>query len=303
MSDALLVDLGGTNARLGLARNTVLDPASRHSAANADYPDLTGMLRAYLSDRDAHVQTICAGVAGPVRDGTAQLTNHRWFIDGAALATALGANRTVLLNDLQAQAYALDDLAPSGITPLITATPDPAGPRMVLCLGTGCNIAVAHRVGEALMVPASESGHTTLPDAPEFRALYDDLRTEFPHLPIEAVLSGAGLSRLHHAFTGQTLTPQDIIAAAPTDTLGAFARLLGMASGNLALSHMATGGVYLIGGLARAIAPHLIRHGFHAPFCDRGPYTDIMARMSVHVVTDDSAALLGCARYLRQLGV
>lgn len=300
MSHTLLVDLGGTHCRLGLAVNGHLARETLHKVRNADFTDLTALLSGYLAMKSAPVSAICAGIAGPVRGGTAQLTNHEWFVDGPALARSLGIERAFLLNDLQAQAYALDDLPAGAITNLIPAKPDPTGPRMVFCLGTGCNIAVAHRRGETLYVPPSESGHTTLPDAPEFRALYDHLRGELPHLPVEAVLSGAGLTRLHAFLTGDVLTPEVILAAAPTDTLGAFARLLGMVTGNLALSHMATGGVYLIGGMARGMAPYLARHGFRAPFCDRGPYADIMADIPLSVVTDDNAALLGCARYLRQ---
>ncbi len=303
MPHALLVDLGGTSCRVGLADHTLRRVGSIRSFANADFDSLDHLLGSYLSAHAVRIRRLCAGIAGPVQGNTAQLTNHSWCVDGPALARTLGAERADLMNDLQAQAYALDDLTEAALTTLIPARPDPTGPRMTLCLGTGCNIAVAHRQGAQLFVPPSESGHTTLPDAPDFRALYDHLRGDFRHLPVEAVLSGPGLSRLHAFLTGQTRTPDQILSARPADTLGAFARLLGRVAGNLALSHMATGGVYLIGGLARAIAPHLVPHGFPAPFCDRGPYAGIMARMPVHVVNDDAAALLGCARYLRQRGV
>ncbi|MEM9845227.1 MAG: glucokinase [Pseudomonadota bacterium] len=303
MSNALLVDLGGSSCRVGLAENGILEPGSRQSYANAEFDSLEDILQTYLKARSADVSQICAGIAGPVKENTAQLTNHAWFVDGRALARRLGADQTFLMNDLQAQAYALDDLKQTDVTTLIATQPDPDGPRMTLCLGTGCNIAVAHRRGAHMFVPPSESGHMSLPDAPEFRALYDVVRREVPHLPIESLLSGPGLGRLHGCLTGEALSPRDIVATKPKETLDTFARLLGMAAGNLALSHMATGGVYLIGGLARAIAPHLVSHEFLAPFCDRGPYADIMARIPIHVVTDDSAALLGCARYLRQMGV
>ncbi|MEM9499576.1 MAG: glucokinase [Pseudomonadota bacterium] len=300
LPDALLVDLGGTHCRVGLGTRGRLVPGSVRKHSNAGFDHLETLLASYLSVYPAHITSICAGVAGPVRNGSAQLTNHRWRVDGKALARSLGADRTLLINDLQAQACALDDLSGDAIAPLLSGTPDPTGPRMVMCLGTGCNIAVAHRQGDRLFAPPSESGHTTLPDALEFRALYDHLRKAHPHLPVEAALSGAGLSRIHAVMTGKEQSPEAIIAAAPADTLGVFARLLGQVAGNLALSHMATGGVFLIGGLARAIAPHLARLGLRAPFCDHGPYTDLMARIPLHVITDDTAALLGCARYLRQ---
>ncbi|MGK7651356.1 glucokinase [Roseovarius sp. B08] len=297
----LLVDLGGTFCRVGLSDGAGLLPEPALSFANADHASLAALLGAYLDTvRPGAVKAICAGVAGPVRAGAAQLTNHAWRIEAAALARATGADRVHLMNDLQAQAYALDDLDADSLTPLIFGTPDPQGPRMVLGLGTGCNIAVAHRVGDDLFVPPSESGHTTLPDAPGFRALYDHLRGEASHLPIEAALSGPGLTRLHHFFTGKTLTPAEIIALKPRKTLQAFVSLLGLSASNLCLSHMATGGLYLIGGTARAIAPYLSPLGFTDTFHPRGPYTDILTAIPVTLISDDNAALRGCARYLAQ---
>lgn len=297
----LLVDLGGTSCRVGLSDGTGLLPDTARSFANADHTSLADLLAAYLDAmRPGAVSAICAGVAGPVRGGAAQLTNHAWHIEADALARATGADHVHLMNDLQAQAYALDDLDADSLTPLIPGTPDPEGPRMVLGLGTGCNIAVAHRVGDGLFVPPSESGHTTLPDAPGFRALYDALRGNAAHLPIETALSGPGLSRLHAFYTGETLTPIEIIAQEPRKTLQAFVSLLGLAASNLSLSHMATGGLYLIGGTARAVAPYLVPLGFTDTFHPRGPYTDILRAIPVTLIADDNAALRGCARYLAQ---
>ncbi|MFN3211117.1 MAG: glucokinase, partial [Roseovarius sp.] len=186
------------------------------------------------------------------------------------------------------------------VTPLFPGRSDAGGPRLVLGLGTGCNIAVAHRTGEALFVPPSESGHMTLPDARAFRTLYDVLRRDFPHLPLEAALSGPGLTRLHRFHTGETLKPDEILAQKPRRTLRSFVALLGLAASGLCLSHMATGGLYLIGGTARAIAPQLKPLGFTDMFHPRGPYTDILKNIPVSLVTDDNAALRGCARHLWQ---
>ena len=215
----LLVDLGGTSCRVGLATGAGLLPDTAHSFANADHTSLADLLAAYLhAMRPGAVSAICAGVAGPVRRGAAQLTNHAWHIEADALARATGADQVHLMNDLQAQAYALDDLDADSLTPLIPGTPDPEGPRMVLGLGTGCNIAVAHRVGDDLFVPPSESGHTTLPDAPGFRALYDHLRGEASHLPIETALSGPRPQPPARLLYGRDTDPdRDHRAGAPQD--------------------------------------------------------------------------------------
>src|SRR6056297_2073184 len=219
----LLVDLGGTHCHVGLGDNTGLLPETVASLRNADFPDLPALLQSYLTaQRPGPLRALCAGVAGPVRGDTAQLTNHAWHIEAGTLAQATGAQTVHLLNDLQAQGYSLDTLAPDTLTPLRPGTPDPNGARLVLGLGTGCNVAVAHRVGETLFVPPAESGHTPLPDCPDLRPLFDSLRDTHPHLPIEAALYGPGLTRLHHWLTGARLTPQEVIAAKPKETLPCF---------------------------------------------------------------------------------
>ena len=300
MADRLLADLGGTHCRVGLADATEFLPDTARTYPNAGFDGLAALLAAYLDAlKPGPIRALCAGVAGPVRDGTAQLTNHAWFIDAAGLARATGATRVHLINDLQAQAWALDDLSPDALTPLIPGRPDPTGPRLVLGMGTGCNIAVAHRTPSGLLVPPSESGHTTLPDDPDLRPLYEHLRADHPHLPIEAALSGPGLSNLHAALTGTQLDPAEILAGSHTETLHLFSRLLGHVAGNLCLSHMATGGLYLIGGTARAIAPH-VGQDFRTAFTARGPYAPIMQDIPVSLITDDTAALAGCARCLAQ---
>jgi glucokinase len=297
----LLVDLGGTHCRVGLGDDSGLLPDTVASLRNADFPDLSSLLKHYLtSQRPGPLRTLCAGVAGPVRGDTAHLTNHAWHIEAGTLAQATGAQTVHLLNDLQAQGYALDTLAPGSLTPLRPGTPDPKGARLVLGLGTGCNVAVAHRMGDTLFVPPAESGHTPLPDCPDLRPLYDTLRRDHPHLPVEAALSGPGLTRLHHWLTGRQLTPQDIIAVCPIETFALVSRLLGEVAGPLCLQHMATGGLFLIGGMARALAPHIIWEVFNAAFTARGPYTDIITDIPITLITDDTAALRGCARHVAQ---
>jgi len=297
----LLVDLGGTHCRVGLGDNTGLLPETVASLRNADFPDLPGLLQSYLTaQRPGPLRALCAGVAGPVRGDTAQLTNHAWHIEAGTLAQATGAQTVHLLNDLQAQGYSLDTLAPDTLTSLRPGTPDPKGARLVLGLGTGCNVAVVHRMGKALFVPPAESGHTPLPDCPDLRPLFDSLRDTHPHLPIEAALSGPGLTRLHHWLTGARLTPQEVIAAKPKETFALFSRLLAEVAGALCLHHMATGGLFLIGGTARALAPHIIWEVFDTAFTARGPYTDIIEGIPITLITDDTAALRGCARHLGQ---
>lgn len=306
----LLADLGGTRTRTGLASRDRLLAGSVRSYRNADFSGLVPLLRTYLEAlAPGPVTALCAGVAGPVRDGRAQLTNHSWQVDSAVLARATGAGRAMLINDLQAQAYALDDLPPHSVTPLFpgAATPPPDAARLVMGLGTGCNIAVAHRGPAGLFVPPAESGHASLPFCDgQLGDLVAHLGTIQPHRPVEAALSGPGLGHIHRWLGGADPAPERIIAAhsagdpLATRALRLFARLLGKVAGDFCLAHLPMGGLYLIGGTARAVGPYLHDLGFLPEFVAKGPYEDILRDIPVSLITDDTAALRGCARCLRQ---
>ncbi|MEO0370316.1 MAG: glucokinase [Pseudomonadota bacterium] len=300
----LLIDLGGTQTRICRGTASAIDPASTRTFQNRNFPGLAPIITAFLEEQPGEVEGLCAGVAGPVQNATAQLTNLDWFIDGAALQAQTGARHVVLINDLQAQGYAFDDLPASAITQIKQGATQ-SGPRLVLNLGTGCNCAVVHRNGNTLFVPPAESGHSALPDTDiGLRPLFDHLRPDHPHLPVEAILSGPGLSRTHAFLTGEQLPPEKVMAhitqgKAPK-TLSLFLRTLGAVAGNFALHHLPTGGLYLSGGLANSIAPHLNRPDFLDPFTARGPYRDIVAAIPIFAIAQDGFALHGCHRYLMQ---
>jgi len=304
----LLADVGGTNTRVGLAEDGCVLPDSIRHYRNAGFSGLDAVLSAYLDAVPGPVAALCAAVAGPVRGARAQLTNHSWLIDAAGLQAATGATGVYLVNDLQAQGYALDDLPSGAVRPLLAGAPAPDdAPRLMLNVGTGCNVAVVHRVAGDLFVPAAESGHSTLPNLPAATGLYDLLRKTHPHLPVEAALSGPGLAEIHRYLTGKDVTPCGIVAAfaagdaGARETLAVFAALLGHVAGNFALHHLPMGGIHLSGSVARAVAPHLAELGFLPAFTDRGPYTGIVRAIPVSVITEDGFALRGCARYLAQM--
>lgn len=304
----LLADLGGTRTRLGIGHASGLDPATVHSVRNADHAGFIDVLTAYLADHPGPITALCAGVAGPVRGGNAQLTNLDWFIDADAVQRATGAGSVHLINDLQAQGYALDDLPAASIKTLFPgASPPPGAARLVMGLGTGCNIAVVHQTPQGIFVPPSETGHTTLPhfDGDAGNLIAHLSQTHF-HKPIEAALSGPGLPRIFRYLSGDTLSAAEILSyhtkgdIEATAALSLFTEILGTVAGNIVLSHLPMGGLYFIGGTARAVAPHLAELGFLDHFTAKGPYTPIVKDTPVFLIDDDTAALHGCARYLRQ---
>lgn len=305
----LLADVGGTNTRLGLGDASGLDPATVETYRNSGHADLIAVLTTHLDQYPCPITALCAGVAGPVRGGAAQLTNLNWFIDAEEVQKATGAGSVHLINDLQAQGYALDKLPADSISPLFTGetTPPPDATRLVMGLGTGCNIAVVHRTPDGLFVPPSETGHTSLPHFDgDAGKLIDFLSQTHFHKPIEAALSGTGLPRIYRYLSGNTLASPDIIRRhvdgdiEATSALSLFTEILGTVAGDIALTHLPMGGFHFIGGTARAVAPYLAELGFLTHFTAKGPYAPIMQDTPIYLIDDDTAALHGCAKYLSQ---
>ncbi len=306
----LVADIGGTNTRVGLAHGAALDRASIVRYRNSDYTAVEPILRAYLKEHPVPLAGACLAAAGPVLDGVAELTNLKWTMSEASISQATGARTVALLNDLQAPGHALASLAPNHLRAII-AVPD-AGPkaaRLVVNVGTGFNAVPVHVAASGRVVPASECGHVSLPvHSAEDLALQRFISERHGFSSVEDVLSGRGLEQVDHWAAGDGAAQRmaaDIMAAilAGEDARAKraafqFVRVMGQVAGNLALTHLPFGGVYLTGGVARHFAPHLGRFGFVDAFRDKGRFTTFMAAFPVWSIEDDYAALQGCAVHL-----
>ena len=313
---ALVADVGGTNTRVALARGGRVLPDTIHRYPNRENPDLWSILRRYLAEQGAPAcSEACVALAGPVRDGEGRMTNLKWRIDGEGLRAATGARKVAILNDLQAQGHALGHVDEDMISTVLERDPGalPArATRLVIGIGTGFNSAAVHEIAGGRHVVPSESGHAGLPVQDEAGlALAQWLRARHGFAAVEDVLSGRGLERLHlwlgqRAGGEEALSAAEIVRAAGTDeaaneTLRHFARVLGAVAGDLALIHLPFGGIYLAGGVARAVAPHLGASGFAEAFRDKGRFSGFMRNFPVFLIEDDYAALTGCARHLAAL--
>ena len=316
---AILADIGGTNTRVALADGKVVRPDSIRRFSNAEFPSLEPVLKRYLAEAGvAAVDGVCVAAAGPVRDGVAVMTNLDWTIDAALLIRATGAHKTAILNDLQAQGHALGHIAPQFLRPLIEGPQQAKGAMLVVGVGTGMNAAPVHETPWGRVVAASECGHISMPvrTAQDFR-LAQFIETYGVHAHgfagVEDVLAGRGLERVHAFITAESGTPQDRKAAEIMGALAAndplaretarlYVHLLGQELGNLALIHLPFGGLYLIGGVARAMTPYMQDLGLAAAFHDKGRFADFMQSFAVFIVEDDFAALTGCAAYLANGG-
>ena len=312
MDDPLLIvaDVGGTNTRVGMARGAAVLPETIRRYANRDFADLAPVLRRYREEEGGPPPAgACVAVAGPVADGRAELTNLAWSIDTARLIAATDAPRGAILNDLQAQGHALGDLAAERCRTIVDVPSHEFAARLVIGVGTGFNAAPVHTVGPDRIVPAGEAGHANLPIRSEAELrLCTFLSTTHGFAAVEDVLSGRGLEQLYRwlateAGSDETLRAAEIVARVADDpraeaAMRTFVRILGTVAGNLSLIHLPMGGVYLVGGVARAVGPHLVPMGFEAAFRDKGRFAGFMGNFPVTLVEDDFAALTGCAAHL-----
>lgn len=316
-------DIGGTHARMALAEVAEgrVDLLREQLYSSRDYPGLGPILQEFLGGATrAQFSQACIGVAGPVRENCCRATNLPWSLDGDALAREAGLDGLILLNDLEAAAWGLDALDDSAVVTLHAATPQAQGNQAVIAAGTGLGEAGRVWCEDGYRVFASEGSHGDFAPGSELGySLHQWLTTKYQgHVSWERVVSGPGLVDLH-AFlreAGGRPTPDWLrLAMEENDPAGAIATAAqlhddpvcaealdlficyyGAEAGNHALKLMATGGVYIAGGIAPKVASRFASAGFLDAFFDKGRMQGLMRQMPVHLVTDPNLALYGAAR-------
>jgi glucokinase len=313
---SLVADIGGTNTRVALADGPKVLTQTIRRYANAEFAGLESVLRQYVADEGGvDAKAACVAVAGPVRDGRATMTNLDWTIDKPTLTRATKAETVSILNDLQAQGHALGHLDPANVRTIIPfPAASPHAAKLVIGVGTGFNAAPVFELEPGRLVAPSESGHVNLPvqtDLDMRPAKYLATAHGFPS--VEDVLSGRGLERVYMFLGLEAGDPREQHAARimeacadgsdprAVEAARLFTRMLGSVAGNLALVQLPFGGVYLVGGVARAFAPFLSDFGFVEAFRDKGRFAGFMGNFGVAVVEDDYAALTGSAAHLASL--
>ena len=311
-------DIGGTNTRLGLFEPARPRPRQRaiQVLGTLDFPDLPSMIAAFLEagsiDR-ATIDRACFGVAGPVVDDAAHLTNVPWRIEGPAVAKTFGLKRVRVLNDLVAMAYAVPVLEDSELHTLQRGDPIRGGNITLMAAGTGLGIALLHTVDGRIIPSPSEGGHADFAARTEREiALLRDLTARFGRAEVEHVVSGKGLVNIYRVVhrgpcaaaieVDDADAPAEISKAALERRCGGCAEVLeffvdsyGAEAGNLALGMVATGGVYIGGGIAPKILPALETGTFLNAFRAKSSFESMLAKMPVKVILNEETGLLGAA--------
>ena len=316
-------DVGGTKVLLGLFDTTAPRPRAleTRSFPTLDYGDLCDMVDVFLGGCGVTgpIEAACIGVAGPVIDGTAEVTNVPWTVRASELARRFGIPRVVLLNDLEAMAYSVPVLADEELAVLQEGTARSDGNMALIAAGTGLGEALLCRVQGRLVPSASEAGHADFAARTEREIkLLRELTARYGRADVEHVISGRGLFNIFpithegRACTGRVDLSQADAPAAITgaalakacsgceQALELFIEAYGAEAGNLALRAVATSGVYIGGGIAAKILPALTDGRFLHAFRAKPPLEALVAAVPVKVILNPNAALVGAAAYLVQ---
>lgn len=316
-------DIGGTNTRLGLfsSEKGPDTPVAEKKYRSQDYRGLGDIVRSFLSEHQVVVERASFGVAGPIKNNQASITNLTWIIDGNNLSGDLGISKVTLLNDLEAMAYAIPNLDK---TMLETIKPGAAISKHVKALiapGTGLGEVFLTWNGRHYQPHSSEGGHTEFGPRNTLEIeLLSYMLKRYDHVSYEWVCSGIGIPNLYSFFKDSGRYPEPptlakllketkdkspvIVNAAIQDpekypicvaVLKLFTSILGAQAGNLAMTVSSFGGMYLGGGIPPRIIDYIRSPIFRESFENKGRLKPMIADIPIYLITHPNTALFGAA--------
>ncbi len=315
-------DIGGTHTRLAIFdyRKSQTKPVSMRVYPSRDYDSLDAIVRVFMSEQKISVNAACFGVAGPVKHGRSETSNLAWVVDSRQLASELSLESVELLNDLEASAYGIALVEPKDFVVLNEGITDEGGMAALISAGTGLGEAGLRWEGGYYKPFPSEGGHADFAPRNKLETellLY--LLKEYDHVSYERVLSGPGLYNIYKflrdsgrgdepLWLSERIAhddPSSVIAQAALErsselcvqSLDLFVSIYGAEAGNLALKFLATGGVFVGGGIAPKIIDKLRDSTFMEAFKAKGRLRALLEAVPVRVILNDQTALLGAARY------
>ncbi|MGZ8182645.1 MAG: glucokinase [Methylobacter sp.] len=315
-------DIGGTKTVLSiLTRDTngSLTCLQEQTYPSRQYPEFNDILTAFLPV-GMTIKSACFGVAGPVVNQRCQTTNLPWLLDAAALKIKLGTSKVKLLNDLEAMALGMLYLPEHDLVELNPNAKIQSGNIAVIAAGTGLGEAILYWDGNKHYPMATEGGHS---DFAAQNARQDQLsaylRKIYPdHVSCERILSGIGFSHLYDFLCDQGFAPcpnvpdhnSGIDRNAVISGLGVsgedplcaeavrlFVELYGAETGNLALKSLATGGVFIGGGIGPKILPAMQDGNFIRAFKAKGRFLPLLDKIPVKLSLNPRTPLIGAINY------
>jgi glucokinase len=317
-------DIGGTKADLAIhsRESGPHSPLAQTEVHSPGYASLQAMVTEFLGKVKISVDVASFDVAGPVINGHAKTTNLPWVLDEGTLAKDLNLKAAHLMNDLEAVARALPALPGEDMITINKGESATNGPIAVVAPGTGLGESFLTWDGSQYVAHGSEGGHSDFVPTDEGPIrLLQYLLPRFGHVSVERVCSGIGVPNVYEFLRDEENIPErpevaQLIASAkdhtkaiveaafdprhPSElclaTVDLLASILASEAGNLALKVLATGGVYLAGGIALHLVQLLQQPQFVQTFSRKGRFKDLMERMPTHIIAT-RAALLGAATF------
>lgn len=315
----LAADVGGTQTRIGLF--DAGDLHRIHALETFHTQEFSAFAEVIGRYRDRHSETVdgaCAGVAGPVRAGRSETVNLPWVVDCGQLQESLSIDAAWVINDLQATAYGTAGLSDDEVVTLNPGSANATGNQAVIAAGTGLGEAGLFWDGTRHLPFATEGGHSDFaPQDATDAELLARLRSRYAHVSWERVLSGPGLVNIYEflrdsgrgeesAAVQEAIRSGDAAAAIALGaeagnllcraTIDRFCRFYGAEAANLALKLMATGGIFLGGGIAAKNAAALQAGGFLEAFRSKGRMSRLVGAIPVRIIMDQLIGLRGAAR-------
>ena len=317
-------DIGGTKVRLAFFEEgggRILVDEQRF--ASREFSDFSTLLKQYLRDkREKKISSACFGIAGPVRGGVCKATNLPWEISAADIEKGLNIPKVHLINDLEANAWGLNELSPEEFY-VVNVGVQEKGHKALISAGTGLGEAGIFWDGKSHHPFACEGGHSDFaPTDDDEIELLKYLMRLYKHVSYERVLSGPGLYQIYRflidtareeesstvaALMQQGDGPQIISEKGASGECRACARacrmfieIYGAEAGNVALKFFAVGGVFLGGGIIPNLLPFIKEGNFIKTFIDKGRLSSVLLQIPVKVVLNVKTGLLGAARFARE---
>lgn len=317
-------DIGGTKSDLAIysadysANLKSSKPLFSMRFFNRDQVDLITMLQSFMAQSGMQVQVCCLAVAGVIQHGYCKMPNLHWVIDTSEVQKTLGIERVLLVNDLKAAAYGVMHLPEHGVSVVNPGVADSRGNKALIAAGTGLGEAILFQDGQGgYRVSASEGGHADYgPNSDEEIELLRYLKFRFGHVSWERVVSGNGLGHSYDYLSSldadhktSDVAHQIVIAEDKASKIARFAASgqsslcanavevfltsYGAEAGNLALKSLATGGLYIGGGIAPKLASAFTADNFLFGFTNKGRFADLMKNIPVYLITDNATVLKG----------
>lgn len=307
----LIADIGGTNVRLGVLPEAHSPVRNFPTVSTSAFPDFVTAAEATVFAQTAMMpRSLLIAIAGPISGSAIKLTNADWVIEPQTLCKALGLDHLILFNDFEALALSLPYLTSDQVLQVGGGEVLPRSPRVVIGPGTGLGVAALVYADRCFTPLAGEGGHVTMaPETDRDFQIWPHIERFHGRISGETLLSGRGLARLYRAIAradgkdpwcregrdvAEGLAAGDVVAEEAVDL---FLTYLGRLAGDLALTMLAKGGVYIGGGIVPRFADRIEASGFRKAFEAKAPHTAIMEQIPTFLITDPKPAVAGMASF------